>query len=298
MRILLFGKNGQLGWELHRSLQPLGEVFALDRGQADFSKPESLRNIVSEIRPDVIVNAVAYTAVDKAENEESQALTVNAESPEVLAEEALKSNALLVHFSTDYVFDGSKDRPYVETDATGPVNAYGRTKLAGEDSIKSSGCDYLIFRASWVYASRGNNFLLTILNSAKQRNELGVVSDQEGSPTSARLLADTTSLCVSQSMIERKEGKFLPGIYHVAASGRASWFVFANEIMLAAGDELDVQFKSKIINAIPTAAYPTVAKRPVNSQLKTDKIQNRFKVVMPDWKNTLRLCIKEVGLYY
>ncbi|MCA1767140.1 MAG: dTDP-4-dehydrorhamnose reductase, partial [Idiomarina sp.] len=196
MKILLFGKNGQVGWELNRSLQPLGEVIALDRDEADFSRPESLREIVRKIKPDVIVNAVAYTAVDKAEAEEALAATINSIAPGVLAEEALSINALLIHYSTDYVFDGTKQGPYVETDVPKPINAYGRTKLAGEQVIQSSGCDYFIFRTSWVYASRGHNFLLTILRLAKERDELNIVADQIGSPTSARLIAETTLLCL------------------------------------------------------------------------------------------------------
>ena len=186
MKILLFGKNGQVGWELNRSLQPLGEVIALTRENADFSNPESLRNIVREINPDVIVNAVAYTAVDKAEEEEELAATINGVAPGILAEEALKTNALLVNYSTDYVFDGVKDSPYIETDKPNPVSAYGRTKLSGEVSIQSSRCDYLIFRTSWVYASRGQNFLLAMLKLASEREELNIVSDQIGAPTTAK----------------------------------------------------------------------------------------------------------------
>ena len=226
MKILLFGKNGQVGWELNRSLQPLGEVVALSREEADFSNPESLRKIVSEISPDVIVNAVAYTAVDKAEEEEELAAIINGVAPGILAEEALKINALLIHYSTDYVFDGAKDSPYIETDKPNPINAYGRTKLAGEVVIQSSDCDYLIFRTSWVYASRGHNFLLTMLKLASEREELSIVADQMGAPTTAKLIADTTALSIRQAMGEKQSGNFSSDLYHLATSGSTSWHGF------------------------------------------------------------------------
>ena len=209
MKILLFGKNGQVGWELNRSLQPLGEIVVLDIEDVDFSEPESLRQIVQDVNPNVIVNAVAYTAVDKAEEEEELALNINGVAPGVLAEEALKLNALLVHYSTDYVFDGTKSTPYVETDSPNPINAYGRTKLAGEIAVQSSGCDYLILRTSWVYASRAHNFMLTMLKLAQEREELSIVSDQIGAPTSARLIADITILCLQQEIKEKREGALL-----------------------------------------------------------------------------------------
>jgi dTDP-4-dehydrorhamnose reductase len=249
MKILLFGKNGQVGWELNRAMQPLGEVVALGREDADFSEPESLRELVNKSKPDVIVNAAAYTAVDKAEEEEDLALLINGKAVEVLADEALKLDALLIHFSTDYVFDGGKDSPYSEDDEPGPINVYGRTKLAGEHAIKSSGCDYLIFRTSWVYASRGNNFLLTVLKLAAEREELKVVSDQSGTPTSARLIAETTCLCVSQSMRDKTDGCFSSGLYHLAASGYTSWHGFANEIVKKAVDDLGLSLKVNELKA-------------------------------------------------
>jgi len=294
MKILLFGKNGQVGWELNRSLQPLGEVFALGREEADFSNPESLRDIVREIKPDIIVNAVAYTAVDKAEAEEEHAATVNSVAPGVLAEEAFRINALLIHYSTDYVFDGSKKSSYLEADEPCPLNVYGRTKLAGEQAIQASGCDYLIFRTSWVYASRGHNFLLTILKLAKERDELSIVADQIGSPTSARLIAETTALCMQQSIEEKQVGAFSSGLYHLTTSGCTSWHGFSEEIVNVARSTLDLQLKVKSIKAIPTANYPTPANRPMNSQLALNKLKNKFGVEMPGWQKALELCVEEL----
>ncbi len=294
MKILLFGKNGQVGWELNRSLQPLGEVIALGRDDADFSNPESLRQILQDISPDVIVNAVAYTAVDKAEEEEGLAAKVNSIAPGVLAEEAKKLNALLVHYSTDYVFDGAKEEPYIETDNAKPINAYGRTKLAGEQAIQSSGCDYLIFRTSWVYASRGHNFLLTMLKLAQERVELSIVNDQIGSPTSARLIADTTVLCVQQAIKENLVGIFSSDLYHLTTSGHTSWHGFTKEIVKLASNSLDLPLTIKELKAIPTSNYPTPAKRPMNSRLTLTKLESNFTVELPDWKNTLSLCIENL----
>ena len=199
MKILIFGKNGQVGWELNRSLQPLGEIIVLDIEDVDFSQPESLRQVIQNVNPDVICNAVAYTAVDKAEEDEVLAMKINGIAPGVIAEEAKKLDALLIHYSTDYVFDGTKKGPYLETDEPNPINAYGRTKLAGEVAVKSSGCNYLILRTSWVYTSRANNFMLTMLKLAQEREELSIVSDQVGAPTSARLIADITLVMYSTS---------------------------------------------------------------------------------------------------
>ena len=293
MKILLFGKIGQVGWELNRSLQPLGEVVVLDQEDADFSDPESLRDVVREIKPDVIVNAVAYTAVDKAEQEEELAAKINGVAPGVLAEEALKIKALLVHYSTDYVFDGAQG-PYVETDSTNPLNAYGRTKRAGEQAIQSSGCDHLIFRTSWVYASRAHNFLLTILKLAKERDELSIVADQIGSPTSARLIAETTILCIQQAIIERDKGAFSSDLYHLTSSGCTSWHGFAEKIVEMSSQKLDLVLKIKEIKAIPTTDYPTPAQRPMNSQLVVTKLEKKFGLVMPDWKDMLALCVEEI----
>jgi len=292
MKILLFGKVGQLGWELNRSLQPLGDIVALDIGEVDFSKPESLRQIVRDINPDVICNAVAYTAVDKAEEEEELAMKINGISPGVLAEEASRVNALLVHYSTDYVFDGTKTSPYVETDKPNPLNAYGRTKLAGEIAVQSSGCDYLIFRTSWVYASRANNFMLTMLKLAQEKEELSIVSDQIGAPTSARLIADTTILCVQQALKEKCEGVFLSGLYHLTATGKTSWCGFTEEIVKLSRNSLNIKLKE--LNPILTSDYPTPAQRPMNSQLAQAKLESTFTIEIPDWQKALSLCIEDL----
>lgn len=294
MKILLFGKNGQVGWELNRSLQPFGEVVALAREGADFSQPESLREIVRDVRPDVIVNAVAYTAVDKAESEESLAKKINGIAPGILAEEALKLGSLLVHYSTDYVFSGDHKTPYLETDEPAPVNAYGRTKLAGEVVIKSSGCEYLIFRTSWVYASRGQNFLLTISKLMKEREELSIVADQIGSPTSARLIADTTSLGLKNVMEQKRAGSFSSKIYHLTTSGFTSWCGFAEEIMRIESERLGQQLNVKSIKSIPTTDYPTPARRPINSRLSQANLERDFNIKMPDWRKTLILCLEEI----
>ena len=294
MKILLFGRNGQLGWELNRSLQPLGEIVVLDIEEVDFSEPESLRKIVQDESPDVICNAVAYTAVDKAEGDEELALNINGVAPGVLAEEALKLGALLIHYSTDYVFDGTKTSPYVETDVPNPLNAYGRTKLAGEIAVQSSGCDYLIFRTSWVYASRANNFMLTMLKLAQERKELSIVADQIGAPTSARLIADVTLICIQQALKERLVGLFSSDLYHLTASGQTSWHGFTEGIAKLASDNLNLPLAIKSIRAIPTSEYPTPAKRPMNSQLALTKLESIFTLKMPDWKESLAVCIAEI----
>jgi len=293
MKILLFGKNGQVGWELDRSLQPLADVVSLGREGADFSDPESLRELVREAEPDVIVNAAAYTAVDKAEEDEDVARLVNEVSAGVLAEEAARQRILMVHYSTDYVFDGKKADPYDEDDSPAPLNAYGHTKLAGEQAIRASGCNFLIFRTSWVYAARGHNFLLTMLRLAQERDELSVVSDQLGSPTSARLIADVTAHCLKQSLSERAEGKFESGLYHLTASGYTSWHGFTDEIIKLASNKPGFQSSIKELGAIPTSSYPTPAKRPMNSRLKLAKLETAFSLHMPDWKLALQLCLDD-----
>jgi len=295
MKILLFGKNGQLGWELNRSLQPLGNVVALGRNDADFSDPDSLRERIQQVQPDIIINAVAYTAVDKAEGEEELATIINQAAPGVLAEEAKKWGALLIHYSTDYIFDGTKVTPYTETDIPAPVNVYGRSKLGGEQMIQASGCDYLIFRTSWVYASRGHNFLLTILRLASERDELSIVSDQIGSPTSARLIADTSILCMQQAVKERVAGVFSSDLYHLTAAGETSWQGFAEEIIQLAGNIFRQPLKSSSIKAIATDEYPTPAKRPMNSRLQLTRLESHFAIEIPDWKRGLHLCMEEIS---
>ena len=295
MRILLTGKNGQLGWELNRSLMHLGPVEAFDRRTLDLSRPQDLAKTLDEIRPDVIVNAAAYTAVDKAEEEESLATTVNGVSPGVLAEVAKQSNALLVHFSTDYVFDGTKDGVYTESDTPNPLNAYGRSKLAGEQAVRESGCDYLLFRTSWVYASRGQNFLQTILRLAGERDRLAVVGDQHGSPTCARLIADVTSHCIGLAQPQRQSGSFDSGLYHLTSSGSTSWHGFAEEIICRAADRLSVKPRVRSIDAIPSVEYPTPAERPKNSRLTSQKLERAYNLVMPDWTHCLELCLEEMS---
>lgn len=294
MRILLFGKNGQVGWELHRSLQSLGQVIALDRNQADFQRPESLREIVQIEKPDIIVNAVAYTAVDKAEDELDLAKTVNSIAPSVLAEEASKINALLVHYSTDYVFDGSKEGAYLETDTTNPLNVYGETKLEGERAIQASGCMYLVFRTSWVYGSRGSNFLLTILKVAAQKENLNVVDDQLGAPTTARLIADTTLVCVSRAVADINQGRFESGLYHLTSTGNSSWYMMADFAITYARDNLHHAIVTNKVSPIPSSQYPTKAQRPLNSALNVKKIETEFGIKMPPWKDILRLTLEDL----
>lgn len=289
MKILLFGKNGQVGWELNRSLQSLGKVVALGRSEADFSNHESLGKLVREIMPDVIVNAAAYTAVDKAEDEEELAAIINGVAVGVLAEEALKQKALLIHYSTDYVFDGEKDGAYVEDDKPNPINIYGCSKLDGEIAIQNSGCDFFIFRTSWVYSSRGNNFLLTVLRLAKERNELNIVADQFGAPTWARLIAQVTSKILGD-VSSSDWGKY-SGLYHLAASGRTSWHGFAQAII----DSGELNLGSVAVNKIGSEAYPMPAKRPDNSVLDCSRLSKRFGLSLPDWRESLSLCIEEIS---
>ncbi|MDT8283785.1 MAG: dTDP-4-dehydrorhamnose reductase [Gammaproteobacteria bacterium] len=294
MKILLFGKNGQVGWELNRSLQPLGEIIALDIEDADFSKPESLRQVIQDIKPNIIVNAVAYTAVDKAEEEEALALNINGVAPGVLAEEALKLNALLIHYSTDYVFDGTKSTPYVETDSPHPINAYGRTKLAGEVAIQVTGCDYLILRTSWVYASRGHNFLLSILKLAKERDELSIVADQAGAPTWARTIADVSGHVLHKAQSDRRMGKFKSNVYNLTSSGQATWFDFAVCIVdMARAYKTDSEISVREIHPISANEYVTAASRPANSCLQVSKLENDFNITMPNWKQACALCMEE-----
>ncbi|MCW8829889.1 MAG: dTDP-4-dehydrorhamnose reductase [Gammaproteobacteria bacterium] len=292
MKILLFGKNGQVGWELNRSLQPLGEVVALNREDADFSSPESLRQIISDVKPDVIVNAVAYTAVDKAEAEEELAATINSVAPGILAEEALKTKALLVHYSTDYVFDGTKKSPYSESDEPNPINVYGQTKLAGEQLIQASGCDYLILRTSWVFSSRGSNFLLSILRLASERKQLTVIDDQIGVPTWAVNVADITKNIILLSEKQRLTGKFISGIYNVVSSGATTWFDFSNKIISIASEfGLDSGFVVDQINPISSSEYQMPAKRPFYSVLSTEKIEKVCRISTIAWEHALECCM-------
>jgi dTDP-4-dehydrorhamnose reductase len=294
MKILLLGKNGQVGWELQRSLAPLGELVALDRHvvdglSGDLSNLESLRATIRQIKPDVIVNAAAYTAVDKAESETELADRVNGLASGVMAEEAASLGAWLVHYSTDYVFSGQGVTPWQETDPVAPVNHYGASKLTGEQAIIASGCNHLIFRTSWVYGARGNNFAKTMLRLAKDRETLSVIADQIGAPTGADLIADVTALAIQQ-VIKRPE---LAGLYHLAAAGEVSWHGYASLVIdfaKAQGEELAV----KTVSPIETTAYPTPARRPLNSRLNTQKLRDHFSLHLPDWQSGVTRMLREV----
>ena len=285
-KILLLGKNGQLGWELQRSLSVLGEVVALDRHglhgwSGDLSQPSALAQTVQQIQPQVIVNAAAYTAVDRAESESDVAHAINAQAPQILAQEAQKLGAWLVHFSTDYVFNGSGQSPWTETDACAPLSVYGQTKWQGEQAVAASGCRHLMFRTSWVYGARGGNFAKTMLKLAQERDALRVIDDQIGAPTGADLLADVTAHALA-SVLE--PGSESSGTYHLAASGETSWHGYAQFVLTQAkalGVLLKVQPED--VQAIPTSAFPTPARRPLNSRLETRKIQDTFGLTLPHW---------------
>lgn len=279
MNILLIGAQGQVGWELARRLPDLGQVTATDRATLDLASPDAIRRVVRDARPEVIVNAAAHTAVDKAESEPELAMQVNAAAPGILAEEALRSGSLLVHYSTDYVFDGEKPGAYVETDPPNPVSVYGRSKLAGERAIAASGCRHLILRTCWVYGPRGRNFLLTILKAARERPELKVVDDQFGAPTSSAAIAEATKLAIGRG----------EGTYHLSAAGRASWHGFAQAIVEGAGLKTPVR-------PIPSSDYPTPARRPRNSVLDNSKLKKDFGIVLPDWREGLREVLPQVLL--
>ena len=282
MDILLFGKNGQVGWELQRALAPLGKLTVVDRQSTDycgdFENPAGIAETVRKLRPTVIVNATAYTAVDKAESEQDKARLVNATSIDALAQAAEEIGAWLVHYSTDYVFDGSGDKPWNEDDATAPLNIYGQTKLEGEEAIVSNMTKYLIFRTSWVYAAKGNNFAKTMLKLAKDRESLSVINDQFGAPTGAELIADCTAHAIRVALNKPT----VAGTYHLIAAGETTWHAYASKVIefaKAQGIELQVQ----AINAVPTSAFPTPAMRPANSRLNTEKFQQAFGLNLPDW---------------
>ena len=295
MKILLLGKNGQVGWELQRSLAPLGELVALDRQGApglvgDVSDLEGLAATVRALRPQLIVNAAAHTAVDKAESEPDLARRLNAEAPAVLAREAAACGALLVHYSTDYVFDGSGERPWREGDATGPLGVYGRTKLEGEQAIAASGCRHLILRTSWVYAARGGNFAKTMLRLARERERLTVIDDQWGAPTGAELIADVTAQAAAQ--LRQAPGK--AGLYHLAAAGATTWFEYAKYV-LAQAQRAQPAIEMKVTEVAPIATrdYPTPARRPHNSRLDCTRLQAAFDLRLPPWQDGVRRMLAE-----
>lgn len=285
MRILLTGKNGQVGWELSRALAPLGEVVAFGREELDLAVPDRIISAVRTVRPDVIANAAAYTAVDRAESEPDEAHAINAVAAGVLAEEAKRAGALLVHYSTDYVFDGAKNAPYVEEDPPNPLNAYGRSKLAGEDSIRAAGASHLILRTSWVYAARGQNFFMTVLRLLREKSTLRIVSDQIGAPTCAGALAVATAELLRRydtSALEK-----MSGTYHATAGGSTSWYGFATQIA-----HLERAALPQMPSIVPIASseYPLPAPRPKNSRLSNEKLFRRFGVKLPPWETCLEAC--------
>lgn len=295
MKILLFGKNGQVGWELQRSLVPLGELIALDARSeilcGDLTNLAGIANTIRTVAPDIIVNAAAHTAVDKAESEPELANTLNAQAPEVMAKEAARLGAWLVHYSTDYVFDGSGETPWRETDTTGPLSIYGRSKLEGELAIIASGCKHLIFRTSWVYAARGGNFAKTMLKLAKERDSLKVIYDQIGAPTGADLLADLTAHAIRTALHQPD----VSGLYHVVAGGETSWHGYASFVIeFARQAGVEIKVPTDAIGPVPTTAFPTPATRPLNSRLDTQKLQKTFKLYMPHWQTGVTRMLTEI----
>lgn len=295
-RILLIGKNGQVGWELERTLAPLGKVIAVDRKVVDLAKPDTIVAAVREMKPDIIVNAAAYTAVDKAESEPDIAMAINGIAPGIMAEEARRLNALLIHYSTDYVFDGAKNGAYTEQDVPNPQSIYGKTKLAGEQAVMAVNGSYIILRTSWVYGGRGKNFLRTILRLAQERDELKIVDDQIGAPTWSRMIAEATAQILSQafSPLTPYPSRLtdLSGVYHLTSAGQASWFGFARTIVDLAIQQ-GADFSPKML-PIPTTEYPLPAARPQNSVMSNEKLQNTFGLSLPDWQAALGLCFGEI----
>lgn len=288
-RILITGGDGQLGWELAHTFAAVGEVHALDRAALDLSSPDAIRASCREIKPSLILNAAAYTAVDKAECEPELAMRINGEAPGVLAEEANRLSAPLIHYSTDYVFDGTAHTPYREDDATGPQSVYGRTKLAGEQAVSTTAKRYLVLRTSWLYSNRRHNFLLTMLRLAREREELRVVADQVGSPTWVRPVSEMTAKCVATNATA--VGLAIDsGVYHLTAAGQTSWHGFASAILDSTADEAR---RATRVVAITTAEFPTPAKRPVYSVLDLTKIQSALGIEVPDWRAQLAACVAE-----
>lgn len=285
--ILLIGKNGQVGWELCRTLAPVARLTAVDYPEIDLTDGTSIRRWIREARPDVVVNAAAYTAVDKAESETDLAMKINGLAPGILAEETRKREALLVHYSTDYVFDGTKEEPYVEDDAPNPLSAYGRSKLAGDQAVQRVDGLHLIFRLCWVYGARGQNFLLTISRLARERERLRVVNDQVGCPTWSRLIAEATAQAVRQVLASKTPAVF-KGTYHLCAGGQTSWHGFARTIVESLPP---TERKCIEVEAIPTSAYPTPARRPACSVLGCDKLKRAFGLALPAWEDQLKLVL-------
>lgn len=293
MKILLLGKNGQVGWELQRSLAPLGQLIALDRHSMDYcgdlTNLSGIKDTILKIRPSVIVNAAAYTAVDKAESETITADIINYNAVKVIAEAAQSLDALVVHYSTDYVFNGEGSLPWKESDSTDPINAYGNSKLLGEHAITGSGCKHLIFRTSWVYAAKGHNFIRVMLRLAKDREELGVVNDQFGAPTGAELIADVTALAIN------RPENVLSGIYHLAASGETTWYEYANYIFeLAREKGFDIKVSPDKVMPISAQQFITPARRPTNSRLNCTKLTAQFSLNLPGWRLGVERALSEI----
>ncbi len=298
-RILLLGADGQVGWELRRALLPLGEVRPQNRAEADLGDVSALRAVLDRTRPQFIVNAAAYTAVDKAETEAELAHGINAAAPGLLAAWAAEHNAMLVHYSTDYVFDGAKPAPgsYTEADTPNPQSAYGRSKLAGEQAITASGCRHLILRTSWVYAARGGNFAKTMLRLAAERDSLRVIADQFGAPTSAELIADVTAQMLQRLRTDPALAAQASGLYHLTAQGSTSWHGYAQFVIAAAAARgLPLRCASEQVQAITTADYPLPAPRPANSRLDCTKLQTTFSLFLPPWQTQVQRLIDELPL--
>lgn len=286
--LLVIGCRGQVGWELMRTLAPLGRITGVDFPEVDLARPDSLREVLARTRPAAILNAAAYTAVDRAETEPDLARQINADAPELLAREARRLGAWLVHYSTDYVFDGTKPTPYVEDDPPAPLNAYGRSKLAGDQAVMAAGGAYLIFRLCWVYGGRGQNFLRTILRLATSRDELRVVNDQHGCPTWSRLIAEATAQALG-TVLRTPEPARWAGLYHLACGGRTTWHGLASAIVERLPAE---QRRCRTVTPIPTSQYPTPARRPANSVLDCGKLERVFGLRLPDWETGLRLVLE------
>lgn len=295
MKIVLLGKEGQVGWELQRSLSALGDLVATEQSDLDFERSDSVREWIRRHQPAVIVNAAAYTAVDQAEAEPDKARRINAEAVRVLAEEAHRINAWLVHYSTDYVFDGMKATPYVEDDAAHPLSVYGHTKWEGEEAIRACHPKHFIFRTSWVFAARGKNFARTMVKLAKEKEGLRVIADQWGAPTSAELLADVTAFALYR-MMRSRQAKGLGGTFHLVARGETNWYEYARYVLTLA-KERGVVLKTEPEAVIPisTEAYPVLAKRPRNSRLDATKVTEMFGIHLPDWRNHVRRCLDELA---
>jgi dTDP-4-dehydrorhamnose reductase len=295
MNILLLGKNGQVGWELQRALAPLGSVVALDLDDCgdlcgNLQDQEGLRRTLRTLKPAIAVNAAAWTAVDKAEEEKEAATQINGLAPAILAEEMRRLNGWLIHYSSDYVYDGSGHLPWTETAPTGPLNHYGKSKLQGDEAIMASGCRHLIFRTSWVYARRGSNFAKTMLRLARERETLQVIEDQVGAPAGADLIADVTAHCLRSAL----KDETLSGLYHLAPSGTTSWHGYASFVVEKAREAGEI-LAVKEIRSIPTSAYPTLAQRPLNSRLHTRKLETRFGLHLPSWQDGVHRMIQEIA---